>query len=68
MIVLFFIIALLIDQTMIVDIYRNDQWESPIKCSTIPDNNNITMVIDLSKNQLHVLLDCDTILSDGFEP
>ena len=68
MIVLIFIIALLIDQTMIVDIYKNDQWEPPIKCSTISDNDNATMVMNLSKNQLHVVLDCDTIFSDGFEP
>ena len=68
MIVLIFIIALLIDQTMIVDIYRNDQWEPPIKCRTISDNDNITMVMDVSKNQFHVVLDCDAIFSDGFEP
>lgn len=68
MIVLIFIIALLIDQTMIVDIYRNDQWEPPIKCSTIADNDNATMAMNLSKNQLHVVLDCVTIFSDGFEP
>ena len=67
MIVLIFIIALLIDQTMIVDIYRNDQWEPTIKCSPISDNDNTTMAMDLSKNQLHVVLDCDKIFSDGFE-
>lgn len=50
MIVLIFIIALLIDQTMIVDIYRNDQWEPTIKCSPISDNDNTTMAMDLSKN------------------
>lgn len=68
MIVLLFIIALLIDQTMIVDIYRNDQWEPPIKCYTIADDDNGTLVMNLSKNQLHVVLHCDKLFSDGFEP
>lgn len=68
MIVLIFIIALLIDQTMVLDIYRNDQWEPPITCRTIADDENGTLVINLSKNQLHAVLDCVTIFSDGFEP
>lgn len=68
MIVLIFIIALLIDQTMVLDIYRNDQWEPPIICRTIADAGGYTIVMETALNRFHVMLDCDTIFSDGFEP